>query len=684
MPVVVISLAATLPYVSTWSDPFIADDWLHLASSASMAPSDLPSVFAFPQSDIFYRPVSVVYFWLNYQLWGLDPVGHHVVKGLLFALSAVLLYLLVLRLTNRKIPALCAGLVFALHPLNACCAVWIATHANILCILFYLAALILFVEAKRRKSKPLYGAFLLSALLCLGSYELGYSLPLAVLLMDFLLLKSPAQEKFTRRLLWHLPYIAIGIAFLVARFTLMGHGYGEPRPWMETLQCAVAQTTEMLFLPVGRTALPLSLPLRMLPALIGGLLALWVFWHGKDLRRLVIFALALAAIGLIPAKDVAMAAREIHTSRFLIVSMAGFALLLGVFVEYFRRNKIGKIVVPALALALLAACMPLDRATAENWSAAARDNRAVLNKIRMTCEDSPFTYKLIFLHRPPVRDTVPIYPDMHIIALSVLYYSPAELRSGEPYSPYRNSDLAQDYAANPMMNEFATHLLPLYLDESRADWERGPYGGFSFESNRLSAANLDNAYFFYWNEFEGRLNEYTQAMRARLSQQRTTALPVWGASDETRMHTKNLNAWFNYDPADKTLILAPLPDKCPGIKIDLAGLKASDFDYLTVVVAAVDPEYLYKEASIDILWLWADESESPFWWCDILHEPYQKFAVLNHCYFVEMNIPLAQYLCEYGDREIANLYITFDPNIARYCIKDIRLGRYCDESTAPD
>ena len=582
LPYIVVFAAAIIPYISTWSDPFIADDWAHSSYSQSASPSDIASTFAFNGGDILYRPVSVVYFWINYQLWGLNPVGHHVVKGLLFALAAVLLYVFIKRTTGRGAVAFVAAMIFALHPLNACSAIWIATHANILCALFYFGALIFFVEARRSKSKLYYGAFLLAGLLCLGSYELGYSLPLMVLLTDFLLLESPAKEKFGRRLLWHLPYIVIAAAFLAARFALMGHGYAEPRPWIETALNVVAQTAEMAFLPAERTALPLSLWMRAIPPIVAGLLVVWILRRQKNLRRLTIFALVWIVAGLIPAKDIAMTAYALHTSRFLIVAMAGIGLLVGIFVEHFMRGGNVQKATAALCITVaLGACFWRDREIADRWSTAADYNQTILEKIEATCQGPPLAYKIVFFNYPVIPDTIctqdSACPSAHVFAIVARSNMSSEYKQRSPYADFTMEDSPKDYTNN---------LYPICLDVSKTGWKNK---GIPYESNRLSAENISRSYFFRWESREACLLDYTQVMRKRLSAVRTFPLPTWSPSDTASKDVTIYNLSFSYQPGLDVIVADPKANTFPYLLIATSNIKAQDIDYLSIAPSPLSP-----------------------------------------------------------------------------------------------
>lgn len=68
----------------------------------------------------FYRPVSTTVLLFCYQLWGLSPMGYHLVNVLLHALNAYLVFRLVEDLTERDVKlAACVALLFAIHPVQS-------------------------------------------------------------------------------------------------------------------------------------------------------------------------------------------------------------------------------------------------------------------------------------------------------------------------------------------------------------------------------------------------------------------------------------------------------------------------------------------------------------------------------------------------------------------------------------
>ncbi len=133
-------IAATLlAYQPVWNAGFIWDDDDYVTQNQTLRDLDglrriWFEVGAVPQ----YYPLVHTVFWVEYHLWGLHPLGYHLVNVLLHALAAILLARLLLRL---RIPgAWLAAFLFALHPVGVESAAWVTELKNVLSAVFYLAA----------------------------------------------------------------------------------------------------------------------------------------------------------------------------------------------------------------------------------------------------------------------------------------------------------------------------------------------------------------------------------------------------------------------------------------------------------------------------------------------------------------------------------------------------------------
>jgi tetratricopeptide (TPR) repeat protein len=137
-----------LAYVPALDAGYVFDDSMYLTEDARMAAADGPwsiwTQVGGPDYQHQYYPLTSTAFWLQYRLWGDQPVGYHLVNVLLHALNAVLLWRLLLRV---GLPAAwLAAAVFAVHPVHVQSVAWISELKNVLSGFFFLASALVMVQ----------------------------------------------------------------------------------------------------------------------------------------------------------------------------------------------------------------------------------------------------------------------------------------------------------------------------------------------------------------------------------------------------------------------------------------------------------------------------------------------------------------------------------------------------------
>lgn len=131
---------------------------------------------------------------LDYQLFGLNPAGHHMVNVLLHALNAALLFWLLKRATGYAGRSFMVAALFAIHPMNVEPVVWVSELKTILSMTFFLLALAAYGWYARAPQKD--GRYALVALLFgmgLTAKPQIITLPFVLLLWDY----WPLQRMFS-------------------------------------------------------------------------------------------------------------------------------------------------------------------------------------------------------------------------------------------------------------------------------------------------------------------------------------------------------------------------------------------------------------------------------------------------------------------------------------------------------
>ncbi|MEO6847300.1 MAG: tetratricopeptide repeat protein [Chthoniobacterales bacterium] len=134
--------------------------------------------FTKPVTD--YWPISWSFLWLEWQLWGLQPLGFHICNLALHLLSAFLIWRLFKKLGFRW--GWVGALLFAIHPLTVESTVWISEIKNTLSLPFFLLSFTDYIESDGSKGGRHYIRsilFFLVAMLCKTSVVM---LPIVLLL----------------------------------------------------------------------------------------------------------------------------------------------------------------------------------------------------------------------------------------------------------------------------------------------------------------------------------------------------------------------------------------------------------------------------------------------------------------------------------------------------------------------
>jgi len=169
-----------------------------------------------------YLPATMISYSLEYKFFKFDPHVYHTVNLILHLLNCILVFWLFFLLQDfhEKKPKIfipfVIALLFGIHPLHVESVAWIAERKDVLYSFFFLLSLIFYIYYYRQNKKlKFYFLSLLAFLLSMFSKPMAVSLPLVLLLVDFLFY-SPFKIKI---LIEKIPFFVLSIVFgIVAIF----------------------------------------------------------------------------------------------------------------------------------------------------------------------------------------------------------------------------------------------------------------------------------------------------------------------------------------------------------------------------------------------------------------------------------------------------------------------------------
>jgi tetratricopeptide (TPR) repeat protein len=138
---------------------------------------------------------------LDVQLFGLVPAGHHATSLFLHVLNAVLLVLVLFRLTGAWWRSLAVSALFALHPLRVESVAWVSERKDVLSGLFFVLTLGAYGRWVERPGRLRYAVLMLALALGLMAKPMLVTLPFVLLLLDVWplgRLAIPGQNKAAR------------------------------------------------------------------------------------------------------------------------------------------------------------------------------------------------------------------------------------------------------------------------------------------------------------------------------------------------------------------------------------------------------------------------------------------------------------------------------------------------------
>jgi protein O-mannosyl-transferase len=133
-----------------------------------------------------WHPLTLLSHMADCQFYGLKPGGHHLTSVVLHAATAILLFLVLRRMTGDLWPSAFVATVFAIHPLRVESVAWIAERKDVLSGLFFMLTLWAYVAYVRRPfSWVRYLTVVVLFALGLMAKPMLVTLPFVLLLLDY-------------------------------------------------------------------------------------------------------------------------------------------------------------------------------------------------------------------------------------------------------------------------------------------------------------------------------------------------------------------------------------------------------------------------------------------------------------------------------------------------------------------
>lgn len=198
--------------------PSIKNDWtnwddrgyvLENELTKNLSANTFSDFFTTPQVMGNYHPLPMLSLAIDWKLYGENAGGYHRSALLFHLLNTALVFFFILLLMESAWVAAIVAALFAVHPAHTESVAWISERKDIMYVCFFLISLIAYLFYSKSKSVLSYTVCILAFVFSLLSKGQAVTLPLVLLLIDYL--KSRKWE--WKVIIEKIPFLLLSIAF---------------------------------------------------------------------------------------------------------------------------------------------------------------------------------------------------------------------------------------------------------------------------------------------------------------------------------------------------------------------------------------------------------------------------------------------------------------------------------------
>ncbi len=176
---------------------------------------------SFPGS-FYYRPLSMLLWWLSYEFFGLNSTLHNLLNLSLHTINTFLVYLLLRELfPQRGWMTLISSILFLFHPLSVSTSLWLSDRFDLLATMFILSAIYFFVKFRSSLEKKYFIFSIFSTFLGILSKEMAYILPLLITLILLTYPSLKSNDRWDKKVILLAPYYLMTLSMCAIRFLLL-------------------------------------------------------------------------------------------------------------------------------------------------------------------------------------------------------------------------------------------------------------------------------------------------------------------------------------------------------------------------------------------------------------------------------------------------------------------------------
>lgn len=296
-----------------------------------------------------YHPITLLSLSIDYQIGELNPFVYHTHNLLLHIVNLILVYVLFLFLSKKRLIAAIVTLLFCLHPMHIESVAWVSARKDLVYSVFFLLSMILYQKRQMVDSykSSYYLGCLFFFIISLLSKGMAVSLPVVLLGMDYLAIRTDYKRMFLEKIPFFL------LAFLFIYLGINGQNEGGAlnsnaeipfvkRPFIAcyglVMYCMKA------FVPINQSGFYPYPSISGLPWYIYGSSVpvigtiVYVLRQWKE-KRVLVFGSFLFMISIFPVSQIIPFGHSIMADRYTYLPYLGLFFIIGFYFEKLIKEK---------------------------------------------------------------------------------------------------------------------------------------------------------------------------------------------------------------------------------------------------------------------------------------------------------------------------------------------------------
>jgi tetratricopeptide (TPR) repeat protein len=327
-----------------------------------------------------WHPITWLSHMLDCEIYGLNPLGHHLTNVAIHIASSLLLLLALRKMTGTIWPSAFVAGIFALHPLHVESVAWAAERKDVLSGLFFMLTILAYAYYVAKPNFKKYLFVLLAFVMGLMSKPMLVTLPFVLLLLDYWPLNRSNKLK-TRQLLFEkIPFFAMSAVSSIV--TLFAQHSGGAIATLENVSVGyrIANMFVSYIRYIGKTIWPRRLAV-IYPHYYGGLsngitavctillilltvLCIYVFRRKRYAAAGWLWYIAT----LVPVIGIVQVGSQAIADRYMYIPMVGLLIIIAwTGKELTGENRSRQIAAAVLAAIVLCVSVILTRTQVGYW-----------------------------------------------------------------------------------------------------------------------------------------------------------------------------------------------------------------------------------------------------------------------------------------------------------------------------